>query len=113
MFPEKKSTQEKQEGKLSDDIPSKGQQSLIEAISSYASLSFSQSSTLHKIFEETIDEELLEQPSKQSSIKQIVLKYALDDKDLLNEIPHKTKRKTNRYSQTGPVSTFHILFLPL
>ena len=93
MFPEKKSTQEKQEGKLSDDIPSKGQQSLIEAISSYASLSFSQSSTLHKIFEETIDEELLEQPSKQSSIKQIVLKYALDDKDLLNEIPHKTKRK--------------------
>ena len=66
MFPEKKSTQEKQEGKLSDGVPSEGQQSLIEAIGSYASLSFSQSSTLHKIFEETIDEELLEEPSKQS-----------------------------------------------
>lgn len=99
MFPDKTFVQQNKEEKLSDEIlsttiSSPSQHPLIEAISSYASFSFSQnSSSLHKIFEETLDENLLEQPSKQTSIKHIVLKYALDDNDLFNETTHNNNRK--------------------
>ena len=99
MFPDKTIEQQNKEEKVNHDIypssiPTQGQHPFIEAISSYASFSFSQNpSSLHKIFEDSLDEDLLEKSTKQTSIKHIVLKYALDDNDLYSETSHTNNRK--------------------
>ena len=99
MFPDKTLIQQNKEETVNHDIfhssiSSQGQHPFIEAISSYASFSFSQNpSSFHKIFEDSLDEDLLESSTKQTSIKHIVLKYALDDNDLYSESSHTNNRK--------------------
>ena len=99
IYPDNTLIQQNKEETVNHDIfhssiSSQGQHPFIEAISSYASFSCSQNpSSFHKIFEDSLDEDLLESSTKQTSIKHIVLKYALDDNDLYSESSHTNNRK--------------------